>query len=130
MRILFLSFLFSLTLYSAGNNWNQTASFSLKKDQVALWLVGDRELTFRWTLFHNRGLVYIAKFDKFPYQGILYKDYRLNGVKIALSVNNKTNLEDPYCMIVFESYDEKSKTAQFTLYVKDLLGTNGVLKQF
>ena len=88
LYLLSLSLLFSI-------NWTTTSEFTLKKDRVALWLVGERELSFRWTLFHNEGLVYIAKFDNFPYQGILYDDYRKNGFKIKLSVNTKANTEDP-----------------------------------
>lgn len=122
MRGLFLLFLLTAHIFAAGVNWQKTEKFSLKKDRIALWKSGQRELTFRWTLFHNRGLVYLAKFDKFPYQGILYDDYRLNGVKVKLAVSKIANIEDPYCMIVFNGYNAESKSADFTLYLKDERG--------
>ena len=119
MRVTFFLFIFVSTLFSVGNNWTKVEKFSLKKDRIALWQVKDKELTFRWTLFHNEGLIYLAKFDKFPYQGILYRDYRLNGVKIKLGISKIGNIEDPYCMIVFNNYDKSIKTANFTIYLKD-----------
>ncbi|MCV6607784.1 MAG: hypothetical protein OIF32_06185 [Campylobacterales bacterium] len=50
-------------------------------------------------------------------------------MKIKLGISTKANVEDPYCMIVFKSYDSKTKTANFTLYQKDLAGLTTLLKE-
>ncbi|PAF43268.1 hypothetical protein [Helicobacter sp. 11S02629-2] len=66
------------------------ASISAKKFAKQSSL-SPKNFTLRWTLYKNKGLVVLIKYDNFPYQFILYKD----GYK-ALKFNGFTlNLIDP-----------------------------------
>jgi len=119
MKKVFLFFLLPVWLFSLEDYWTYEEEFSLKKDEFIHYKVDSRDLLFRWTLFHNNGLVYIAKYDMFPYQGILYDRYRQNSFKIKLGKATISNVEDPYCMIVFEDFVVSSMEGKFKIYCKD-----------
>ncbi len=96
---------------------------SLAKDEYAVYEVTGKPLYFRWTLFINRGLVMHYGYDGFPYQNVLYKDYKQNSFKIPLKQRSDDHSEPPYFMLVFNGMQEGNKKADFTVYVYDPLGS-------
>ncbi len=119
MRLLLVLTLFWQALFALEDYWTFEEEFSLKKDEFILYRVKEKDLFFRWTLFHNNGLVYLAKYDLFPYQGILYDRYRQNSFKMTIGKATLANREDPYCMIVFEQFNVENMTSDFKIYCKD-----------
>ncbi|GAD19776.1 hypothetical protein [Helicobacter fennelliae] len=105
-------------LSAAKPTWDFTQSLTLKKDEVyttTFSIAGmPKELRFYWTLYKNYGLVINLNYDKFPYQFILYTDYKRKSFKIPLSQGNDRD-KDAYLLISFEHYDEKAKTATLWL---------------
>ncbi|MGP1561570.1 MAG: hypothetical protein ACTTIC_05715 [Helicobacteraceae bacterium] len=94
--------------------WSFMDEFSLKKDEFILYKVGERDLLFRWTLFHNDGLVFVLKYDLFAYHGILYANYKLNSFRITTSAG-AVGFEKPYCDIVFVSCNKDRSLCDFKL---------------
>jgi len=97
--------------------------FSLKKDQFAIYEVDGKPLYFRWTLFINRGIVMHYAYDGFPYQNVLYKDYKQDTFKIRLKQRPDDHMEAPYLMVVFEGMQKGNEAADFAVYVFDPLGS-------
>lgn len=110
-------------LFQGLFSWSFVDEFSLKKDEFIMYKIGTKDLLFRWTLFHNKGLVYTAKFDKFSYQGILYENYKLDSAKFNIATNKIADKEPPYCLISFKSCADK--LCSFALRCQDVL--NNVL---
>jgi len=94
---------------------------SLAKDEFALYDIGGKSLYFRWTLFINDGLVMHYGYDGFPYQNVLYADYKRNGFKIGLEQSFDEHMEPPYFMIVFK--EMKEKAADFSVHLYDPKGS-------
>ena len=97
--------------------------FTLKKDQFAIYDVDDKPLTFRWTLFINKGLVMHYSYDGFPYQNVLYREYKQDSFKIRLKQRPDDHMEAPYLMVLFEGMEEENGAARFSVYVFDPLGS-------
>ncbi|PAF50066.1 hypothetical protein BKH43_06120 [Helicobacter sp. 13S00401-1] len=131
-----LAFLLALMLTAFSTTLNAkplTPTFStnlvLKKDEVysasidakkfaKQSSVSPKNLTLRWTLFKNKGLVVLLKYDNFPYQFILYKD----GYK-ALKFNSFTlNLLDPNAIA------SSPNQPNLKLYFKDIKDGSSDLK--
>lgn len=102
-----------------ANYWAHNEPFALKKDEFASWLIDGNVFSVRWSLFHNRGLVTHIKYDHFPYQGILYTDYKVNGVKIPVKTTQTVTPPEPYAFVVFEGFDAENKQAKMRLYLFD-----------
>ena len=117
------SFVFAADGEDSAINWNYRNQVELKKDELARYTldIDDKiyNLDFRWTLFVNEGLVMLYKFNKFPYQNILYKDYKLKSFKIKLKNRAENAFYEPYALIVFEDFDTKTKKAKFTVLLMD-----------
>lgn len=128
MRLIVFILLSINILFSIEGYWTYEEEFSLKKDEFVLYKVKEKELLFRWTLFHNNGLVYIAKYDMFPYQGILYKRYRLDSFQIKTGRNSIAGVEDPYCMITFKKFNVKTKRSDFKIYCRDTQGAAPIVR--
>ncbi|MDR0664999.1 MAG: hypothetical protein LBF86_05705 [Helicobacteraceae bacterium] len=128
MRKLLLGFL--LTINLSAIDWAHSESFSLKKDEFAVFEVNENILTFRWSLFHNNGLVSLIKYDHFPYQTILYDDYKLNAIKIPVKTSPDATPPRPYIMIVFEGFDLDRNVSNMRLYLSDAQGLVTVKKGF
>ncbi|GHV04077.1 hypothetical protein AGMMS50229_04670 [Campylobacterota bacterium] len=99
--------------------WSYESPFSLRKDEFAVFEIDNNILTVRWSLFHNKGLVTHIKYDHMPYQNILYDDYKLNAMKIAVKTNTKVTPPLPYVMIVFEGFDRDRNVSNMKLYLFD-----------
>ena len=102
--------------------WASEEPFSLKKDQFAVWDANGKVFTFRWTLFHNRALVTLSKYDRFPYQHLLYLEYRKDGFKIPLTVETTADFPAPYLYLRFAEFSDKTQEASFVLYLFDPKG--------
>ena len=117
------SFLFAADGGEPTLNWVYKNEVELKKDQTARYTIAIEDkiynLDFRWTLFVNEGLVMLYKYNKFPYQNILYKDYKLKSFKIKLKNRAENAFYEPYALIVFEDFDTKTKKAKFTVLLMD-----------
>ena len=83
-------------------------NFSLKKDQFAkMYIYYDKhkyELDLRWTLYKNKVLIVLYKYDNFPYQITLFKKYPLDtfSIKIADYPDFK-----PYLYIKVTKFSDK-----------------------
>jgi hypothetical protein len=113
---------FFLVFNSFAIDWAYSEPFNLRKDEFAVFLVDENYLTFRWSLFHNKGLVSMIKYDHFPYQTILYDDYKLNAIKIPVKTNRIATPPLPYIMIVFEGFDFDRNVSNMKLYLSDVKG--------
>lgn len=102
---------------------------SLAKDEYAVYEALGKPLYFRWTLYINKGLVMHYGFDGFPYQNVLYDDYKRNAYKIRLKQRLDDHGEPPYIMVVFTGMQKGNKKADFTVYVYDPLGTLNVKRK-
>jgi hypothetical protein len=96
----------------------------LKKDEPIYITITDRQerrlLAFKWTLFHNDGLVTISHLDGNPMQHILYEAYQKDTIKYTLTHRkDETSLFDPYVLITFLGYDYELQTATFDILHKD-----------
>jgi hypothetical protein len=103
--------------------WSAYDVITLKRNQVAWYnFVIDgvsKTLKFRWTLYVNSGLVMLYNYEKFPFQNILYTDYKLQGYRINLKNRATDALDYPYVMIAFVEFDDKKQEAMFELFLKD-----------
>ncbi len=105
--------------------FNTIATASLKKDQFLNIIVYDQEekrlLQFRWTLFHNQGLVTHTNYRGHPMQELLYARYRQDTIKIEIALrDNEVSFYHPYLLITFLGYDYKQNKANFEIRHKDL----------
>ncbi len=121
-----LLLLLASLLFGADENaitWNFKDEVELRKDQTAAYQIAIDDkmytLQFRWTLFVNEGLVMLYKLDKFPFQNILYKDYKLNSFKIELKNRAENAYYKPYAIVVFKDFDAKKKLATFSVFIRD-----------
>ncbi|MDR1451142.1 MAG: hypothetical protein LBI57_02230 [Helicobacteraceae bacterium] len=128
MREFFAIALIAINL--SAIDWTHSEPFALRKDEFAVFEIDDNILTFKWSLFHNNGLVSLIKYDHFPYQTILYDDYKLNSIKIPIKTNKTAISENPYIMIVFDGFDSDRNISNMRLYLSDSLGTISVKKAF
>ncbi|MDR1911362.1 MAG: hypothetical protein LBQ52_03320 [Helicobacteraceae bacterium] len=126
MKSFLILFAFFVNLFAI--DWAYSEPFSLRKDEFAVFEIDNRVLTFRWSLFHNKGLVCLIKYDHFPYQTILYDDYKLNAIKIPVKTNRTTPPPLPYMTIVFESFDSDRNLSNMRLYLFDELGSVKIAK--
>lgn len=82
------------------------ATISASKDSRSIGV--EKDFTLRWTLYRNEGLVVLVRYDKYPYQFILYKDYKLNGWTLNLldtqGINRSPN--QPSIKIYFLGIDD------------------------
>lgn len=118
-RRFFLLSLLSLSfLFSQAPNWTSEQEITLSRNQVynLKLLISNsdvREFSFHWTLYVDKGLVFLAKYDGFNHQSILYNSFRKDSFKIKLAEEGKIRGLSPYLVVFFKNFDEKSKQATF-----------------
>lgn len=118
-RRFFLLSLLSLSfLFSQAPNWTSEQEITLSRNQVynLKLLISNsdvREFSFHWTLYVDKGLVFLAKYDGFNHQSILYNNFRKDSFKIKLAEEGKIRGLSPYLVVFFKNFDEKSKQATF-----------------
>lgn len=117
--ILFLCLLCSSLLAEA--EWSSEYEVKLKRNEVhkVSLVVGmtNKEVFFHWTLFVDGGLVFLAKYDGFNHQSILYNDYKKDFFKIQLSKEGSREKQSPYVAIFFKNYDKDKQVAVFKVAV-------------
>lgn len=117
-RFFLLSLLSLSLLFSQAPNWTSEQEITLLRNQVynLKLLISNsdvREFSFHWTLYVDRGLVFLAKYDGFNHQSILYNSFRKDSFKIKLAEEGKIRGLSPYLVVFFKNFDEKSKQATF-----------------
>jgi len=109
--LLFPFFLFAQT-------WSFPHKLILKKDETAFFDVYYRQkiypLEVRWTLYINNILTVLYKYDGFPRQITLFKDYPLNTFRIDIAHIPERS---PYFLIKFLNYNGKFVT--FYIFIKN-----------
>lgn len=126
--LLCMSFVMGIDL----NYFNNTFQKQLKKDELMQIVVTDRSdeklLSFRWTLFHNQGLVTLTNYNGEPSQQLLYKRYQENSIKIELALRkDELSRYHPYLFITFLGYDYVTKSAKFEVLHKDPSGLTSIV---
>lgn len=127
-RTLFLLTLLSLSLLYGGQyrEWKYSKTFVLKKDQLQHVLIYDGEkrhqLSFRWTLYVNHGLVMHVDYDGHTYQPHLSTRYRLQRFKVDLFSKpidlSLSEGDPPFALLIFKAFDEKKREAYLDLLIK------------
>ncbi len=123
MSKLLLSLLVPLMLWSSLFDYKKV--YSLKKDEVAKILVTKRdtkevqEVRFRWTLYSDKKLVLLVKYDDFPTQYLLQKEYKRNSIRIYLRDDYQNIFKRAYLVLNFVSFDEGKDIATINAMVSD-----------
>ena len=115
-----------LSIYSFAIDtefWDYSFKTELEKDQVYRLSVDDEEikkqLFFRWTLFHNNGLVLLVNYDGHPHQYVLYERYRNDTVRLKIARKIGYTAHAPFLLLVFKEFDFEKMKAKFEILVKD-----------
>lgn len=112
MRIFVLVMFFVGFLFAS---FDFSERFTLRKDEIIHYKINAKDLLFRWTLFHNEGLVYLCKFDAFAYQGVLYANHSLRAFNVKIAPASSSDTQDSYCMISFLKCNEKITSCDFSI---------------
>lgn len=103
--------------------WRESKSFVLPKDRTVKVLVKseglERLLSFRWTLYADKGIVVHENFDRFVGQHVLYASHTNQSFRKRLLPAKKSEKDVPYIVVVFKKFDEGAKTAQLDLLLFD-----------
>ncbi len=105
--------------------WEYRHNFILKKDEIGQINVIKRVdstvrvLKFRWTLYQNGRLVVLAKYDGFPTQYIIQKEYKRNSIKITLRDDYTEGSKRCYLILSFKTFNDSKKTALIGAFVTD-----------
>lgn len=125
MKTLFSLILLPLWLLAGfpSGYWKQNGTLELEKDQTFRFAVSSetmqKDLSFRWTLYKNRGLVLHLKYDGFVHQFILYTDYQRSSFKLPIKAEPEKKPEEaPYFMLVFKDFNRKSAVATLDYYLR------------
>ena len=120
LRVGFGLVLFALCAHAAKPVWDIQEELSLKKDELythEFALSGiPKTLKLYWTLYKNYGLVVHLQYDKFPYQFVLYTDYKRKSFTLPLSQGNDID-KDAYLLLSFKDFDDQEKVAHLGLFV-------------
>lgn len=106
--------------YGAKPAWDIQEQLSLKKDEIytqEFLLSGvPKTLKLYWTLYKNYGLVVHLQYDRFPYQFVLYTDYKRKSFTLPLSQGQDID-KTAYLLLSFQDFDEQEKIAQLGLFI-------------
>jgi hypothetical protein len=110
-------FFFFLPVFLFGFFIRFPYEISLKKDQTVKFKVYYLKYTYpfemRWTLYKNGYIVVLYKFNNFPRQVMLTKNYPLDSFKVEIA---KFPLFYPYLFIKFVDFNDKIATFKIFLY--------------
>ena len=108
------------SLYGAKPIWDIQEQLSLRKDEIYTQdfvLSGvPKTLKLYWTLYKNYGLVVHLQYDKFPYQFVLYTDYKRKSFTLPLSQGQDID-KTAYLLLSFRDFDEQEKVANLGLFI-------------
>lgn len=117
---LFIALALGVQAYGAKPAWDMQEQLSLKKDEIytqEFLLSGvPKTLKLYWTLYKNYGLVVHLQYDRFPYQFVLYTDYKRKSFTLPLSQGQDID-KTAYLLLSFQDFDEQEKIAQLGLFI-------------
>ncbi|MFP4332970.1 MAG: hypothetical protein ACOCP1_01860 [Campylobacterales bacterium] len=101
--------------------WKSSYVVELEKDQILEieFVPKDgvkKKLTYRWTLYKNRGLVVILRYDGFVRQFVLNNEYQRDSFKEHLYPENKY-YQRPFFLLKFVDFDRKTNKAKLQNFV-------------
>jgi len=105
--------------------WDYKHDFLLHKDEIASIVVikrsdnSKRVLSLRWTLYQNKRLVLLVKYDDFPTQYIIQKEYKRNSIKIALRDDYAEGSKRSFLILKFKDFDASKKRALIQAFILD-----------
>lgn len=106
-----------------GVEWKVEKKIELKKDEIQYVKINsansEKIFFFRWTLYHNKGLVLLKTYDENVSQNMLYLSYKNQNVIVKIKDVPVKHGVKPYLLLKFTSFDYKKKTAKFTLFLRD-----------
>jgi hypothetical protein len=129
--VFFYLFCFSFLFPITDDYWLYNEKVSLKKDKFyTVWIHRDKGtqkaykkiLYFRWTLFHNKILTMHLNLDKFNHQFVLKEAIFRDSFKLNL-FDSFAGIENPFLFIRFDSFNIKTKEANFTFLIRDEFGS-------
>lgn len=110
----------------------------LKKDEVLVASIAStkhpqnptsahKRFTLRWTLYRNEGLVVLVRYDHYPYQFILYRQYAMDSWKLNLldSAGVQRDLNQPELVIRFLGIDDPFNDEKTVAHLR-IYGTGDV----
>lgn len=119
----FLIILALLFISSDAEDWKLDRIVKLKKDKIEKILVKskgyEKLLTFRWTLYHNKWLVFFVSLDGFIQQHLLSLNSNNQSIRLNLLTKGRTRLLPPMMLIKFKKFDFIKKRAHFELLMRD-----------
>ncbi|MFA6191201.1 MAG: hypothetical protein WC665_02515 [Sulfurimonas sp.] len=121
LRIILL-FAVSLSVISA-DQFRDVQKISLKKDEQKKILVKygsfEKIFKFRWTLYHNKGLVIFRSYDRIVAQNILYLRDKNKAFRVELKPKDTSSYEGAYLLVQFKEFDYEKKQATFDISISD-----------
>lgn len=116
-----LGFLATLAFALPNSYWKSQYIVELKKDEILRIVFipkkgKKQELTYRWTLYKDGGLVVILRYDGFVKQFVLYSDYQVDSFKQPLYPENKVH-ERPFLLLKFLGFDRQKDVAKLQNFV-------------
>lgn len=112
---------FIILLFANFLNAELIEEIELSKDELKIINLSvnniQKTLSFRWTLYKDRGLVMHIKYDDLPHQVVLYKN-NLNSYKVVLEKIAKNDVNDnPNIILYFIDFNLKTNKAKFRYYL-------------
>lgn len=125
MRV-FLQVLVFFALFFSNfdaSDFREKRIITLKKDEQKKILVKygsfEKIFKFRWTLYHNEGLVVFRSYDTIVAQNILYLKFKNQSFKFDIKPNGLEIYAVPYILVKFKSFNYETREATFELFLFD-----------
>ncbi|WP_345980804.1 hypothetical protein [Sulfurimonas sp. HSL3-2] len=122
----FLQVILLLSVFSVSINaqlYEASYNIKLKKDKTEKILVKydgiEKLLKFRWTLYHNDGLVLFRSYDQIVAQNILYLGHTNQSIRLELKSRAGGFYSLPYIILKFVKFDYQTQEATFELFLFD-----------
>ncbi|MBU0632244.1 hypothetical protein KKA17_06350 [bacterium] len=122
----FLQAILLLSIFSVSINaqlYKAKYNIKLKKDKTEKILVKyddiEKLFKFRWTLYHNDGLVLLRSYDQIVAQNILYLGQTNQSVRLELRSRAGGFNSLPYIILKFVKFDYQTQEAEFELFLFD-----------
>jgi hypothetical protein len=107
----------------SADEFRDIQKISLKKDEQKKILVKygsfEKIFKFRWTLYHNKGLVIFRSYDRIVAQNILYLRNKNQAFKVELKPKDASSYEGAYLLVQFKEFDYEKKQATFDISISD-----------
>ena len=105
-----------------ADEFRDVQKISLKKDEQKKILVKygsvEKIFKFRWTLYHNGGLVLFRSYDKIVAQNVLYLTNKNRSFRVELKPS-ESSYDSSFLLVQFKEFDYVTHTALFEIYLAD-----------